>query len=206
MKHVIYTRCKYDTTEEVARRLKLSRRFTIPAMADQQDCEPVRWVWLCQPEHEQLIEDAVRSRYDGELRFNIRDKDDNIQTTLDSDDWIAPSWLAHIQSQYQPGTKPYIRYYHPWRYQISTGKWFKPARIASWTSMFYAVYNPTEEFRVYFRRHTQIRTSALLHVAAVPQEGFCALVIHDHNKCTVIKKGDIEIPAPKTFVDSRTTR
>lgn len=204
--HVIYTRCDYSSRAETLRRLRLSERFTIPAMASQEDIlfQP-KWVWLCKEEDRNQIRDSVRhAGYTGQLAFNERGRDEHIQSTLDSDDWVAPNWIKDIQSRYSTG-RCFIRYYHPWRYQISSGQWYKPGRIANWTSMFYSVYNPTSTVRVYFRRHTQIRTTSEVTVEPVKQEGFCALVIHDHNKCTTIKRGDIPIPAPPTFIDKGRT-
>lgn len=207
VKHVIYTRCDYISRAETSRRLRLSERFTIPAMASQKNIlSQPKWVWLCKPDDIDQIRRAVRSAgYAGELAFNERGANEQIQTTLDSDDWVASDWLCDIQSRYSSG-RTFIRYYHPWRYEMQTGQWYKPRRIASWTSMFYSVYNPTVACRVYFRRHTQIVSTKEVSVEPVKQEGFCALVIHDHNKCTTIKRGDIPIPTPPTFLDSGRTR
>ena len=117
MKHRVYTRCKYDTDQEVADRLKLTRRFTLPALLAQERHTPFGWVWLCQPRHSEMITASLREGgWKGEIAFNemkmtrhyennivtrlgfqVKTGDEDIQTALDSDDWVHPRWINQVQ-------------------------------------------------------------------------------------------------------------
>lgn len=221
MNHSVYTRCKYGTDEQVAARLELSKRFTIPAMVAQRDCVQPKWVWLCHPRHQEMIERALREAgWTGAIGFNemrvttyketqfiarlgilAKTGDEQMQTALDSDDWVHPEWVRGIQQHWRAGKKPFVVYWHPLRYRVSDGKWFRPRRLAKWCSMFYTVYNPTNQYHIYMASHNQLQTIKGLLVYPDAREGYTALVVHGDNLHTTIKPSDVEIRTPPAFID-----
>jgi glycosyltransferase involved in cell wall biosynthesis len=197
LKHTVYTRLKYDTDDAVLNRLALFRNITAPAMAAQVECRPVRWVFLCRDRHAAMIEQAVRAgRWKGELGFNNRDDTRDIQTTLDSDDWIAPNWLADVQRRYTGDDVTRILYWQPMRFELATGRWFKPKRPATWPSMFYSVYHPNDVIHVYATQHPKL-CDLPCPVDAADSECMVALTIHGRNVHTKLKGNEIRVPTPR---------
>lgn len=218
MKHTVYTRCKYGLDNQVRERLRLSLTTVIPCMVGQVGARPFKWTWLCFERHEEMIREALQQGgWTGEVGFNemkvtayrevdfsarlgirMRNGDEQIQTALDSDDLIHQHWIREIQRFYRPSKKPTIVYWHPHRFVLSTEKWYRPVKLASWPSMFYSIYNPTDSVHIYCKKHNQM---GLLGVPchADAREGFCALTLHTTNLHTTLKKTDREISAPEGF-------
>lgn len=199
--HGVYTRFTYDDEALLQRRLELARATVIPCMAAQEGAAPVRWVWFAHERHREAVERAVREGgYKGALDFGARDDSEAIQTTLDSDDWISPRWLAVVQKAAPPGELagalgPSIVYWNPLRHDLATGRWLRPARVPTWPSMFYAVYHPNDRVHVYATAHTRLeKLGAPVNLA--PEIDVVALVVHDSNVHTKLKGSERKICPP----------
>lgn len=203
IRHSVYTRLKYDTKEAVALRLHLLRLVTAPAMAAQIGCGPIRWVFLCHERHEKIIEEAARAGgWNGEVGFNTRDDSEDIQTTLDSDDWIRQDWLKDVQAQFVEGGVCRAIYWQPLRLHLATDQWYEPKRKASWPSMFYSIYHPTPDAHVYGTKHPTLAKLGI-PVSASPNDGMVALAIHGRNVHTKLKGSEVRIARPRSAKISR---
>lgn len=194
MIHTVYTRQHYVDDSTFAARMELARRTSIPAMleASAQAEHPVRWAWQVREPHEELLRRVLEEEgWTGELRAirHFAPFDDDVQSTLDSDDRITSSFLATIQDAYRPGA-PYILTWQPAKTDLHTGRFYHHRRRYSsrCPSPFYAVYNPTLSCRVYAKTHE--RMHELAPTALAPEAGAIA-VIHGANALARIDERDV---------------
>lgn len=205
MIHTVYTRQRWAEEEQTIERMRLARATTIPSMvrAAQAALRPVRWAWFSAArDHERIIDVVTRAGYPGPVVCLDTDgyvplfEEDDLQTTLDSDDKVASYFLKRVQGRWKPGTKPYIVSWQPIKERFEDGALFKHRMryAADRPSPFYTVYNPTARAHAYAKKHGH------MHLVGAPVEltterGAIA-VIHPDNTLMDLKSGDTPL-APK---------
>lgn len=198
MKHSVYTRQAYVDDERFYARMDLAKKTCIPAMiaAALRAQHPVRWVWWAFPRHHAHVRTVVRGYgWTGPLTVTSGDSwlaDDDIQTTLDSDDQVDAGFLQNVQDLHEPGA-PYLVSWQPVKLELATGQRYRMRMrySGSTPSMFYSIYNPTSDVRVYALTHT--RMSELCKSFLAPVEGSAFAVIHDGNHLMQIHREEREL-------------
>jgi hypothetical protein len=204
--HTVYTRQCYDDDKHFRARMELARRTCIPAMvAAAKNLKPdvvIAWAWRAHERHLEAIERIVR---DGgwthalEVLQHFGPGRDDIQSTLDSDDRIRPTFLYTIEASYftiQGYERPRLtelRSWQPIKQRLEDGACFRHRyryEEKGRVSPFYAIYNPTAEVHVYARSHGQMHQ--LLEPRWSREPGAIA-VIHGANRLMDLRASDTPI-------------
>lgn len=196
MRHTVYTQQHYADDGVFAARMELARRTSIPAMlhAAALTHHPVRWAWQVRERHEWLVRQVLEEEgWTGEI-MTIRGFapfGDDVQSTLDSDDRIEPGFLATVQGYYRPD-ETFIVTWQPVKQDLETGDFYRHRRryAATGPSMFYAVYNPTDQVRVYAKTHERMHWLAPTLLAT---DAGAIAVIHGANALATITEADIPL-------------
>lgn len=205
MIHTVYTRQRWADEKQTVERMSLARLTTIPSMvaAAKAALQPVRWAWFSHERDHELIKRIVsRAGYPGPILTLDVDgyvplfEEDDLQTTLDSDDKVTSYFLKRVQGRWKPGTKPYIVSWQPIKERLDDGFLFKHRMryATNRPSPFYTVYNPDARAHAYAKKHGH------MHLVGAPVEltterGAIA-VIHGENTLMDLKSGDTPL-APR---------
>jgi hypothetical protein len=206
MIHTVYTRQRWEHEETTIERMRLARATTIPSMvrAAKEAPHPVRWAWFTTERDQERVVDVVRrAGYPGPILTITTDgyvplyEEDDLQSTLDSDDKVASYFLKRIQSRWRGRrSSTYIVTWQPIKERFEDGALFnhRMRYAADKPSPFYTVYNPTEKCHAYRKKHGH------MHLCGAPVEllterGAIA-VIHGKNTLMDLKSGDTPL-APK---------
>lgn len=211
MIHTVYTRMRYEDEQQLLSRVELARATTIPSMvaAAKRAEYQVRWAWFAlERDHERIRSIVTGAGYPGEVITLDRGsegyvplyEEDNVQSTLDSDDKVAAYFLARVQRRWKPPVtppQPYIVTWQPIKERFQDGALFnhRMRYAATKPSPFYSVYNPTEKVHVYAKSHGHMHELGA-PVELVNERGAIA-VIHGGNALMDIKSGDTPLSPPR---------
>lgn len=206
MIHSMYTRQRYADEEELAYRMELAAKTSIPSMVDSAGLapHPVRWVWAVLERDKARVSDTLlEAGWQGSIVLQdswppAQLLDDHISSTLDSDDRVASFYLTKMQKRWKPGPT-FVVTWQPIKQRLEDGELFqhRMTYATNRPSPFYAVYNPSEECYVYARSHGQMHLcGAPVELARERIRGAIA-VIHDRNKLMDLRKGDTPLRRKK---------
>lgn len=206
MIHTVYTRQRWQDEDTMIERMKLARATTIPSMvrAAQAALEPVRWAWFVNPRDVELLVDVVtRAGYPGPILPIVEDgytplfEEDDLESTLDSDDKVASYFLKRVQGRWRGrDSSTYIVSWQPIKERFEDGALFnhRMRYAADKPSPFYTVYNPTAKCHAYRKKHGHMHRCGA-PVEHTNERGAIA-VIHGKNTLMDLKSGDTPL-APK---------
>ena len=208
--HTMYTRQRYDDDHEMRYRMELARETSIASMvaALKRALYPVRWRWAILPRHEELVRQTLlEAGWTGEFLPTEtwppeQLEDDDISSTLDSDDKVAPGFLRIIQRHWAPG-KPFIVTWQPVKERYSDGAIFEHRfkYTNDRPSPFYAIYNPTSRCYVYRKKHGHM--DQLGAPVTMSKERGAIAVIHGRNKLMDISSRDKQLTPTKSSTPRR---
>jgi hypothetical protein len=161
---------------------------------------PVRWIWAIAPEDADLVLSSLDAGgwTGGILLLSIMQgqREDTIQTALDSDDRIGPDFLTVVQSYWRPSSAPYLITWQPVKQDFHTGKLYRHSSRyrEDKPSPFYTVYNPDPSTQIYSRKHGEMHLAFPSRRTYLGHEGGAVAVIHSDNKLQKITPQDLPLP------------
>ncbi len=206
MKHVVITRLLYKEDDRLLKRLELYKKYCLDSLKKQTKTDFDIAV-LCNRDHSKIFKDM------GIIPFHFKDNWfgqkpkkywscfrgwDNvegldmydIQTSLDSDDFVAPNYLETIENTIDREAEGSLHvHFQPRFFNIATGEDLPQKKQYSEEtgSAFYSLYQPDKTNYVYCGHDSHLRIGKLMDKSILIKEGYCWIGVHDDNDSTRIR-------------------
>ncbi len=179
------TRFWYKDREEALERIKMTREITIPCMKAQTH-KDLGWAFIVNPRDKDLFEDIEIHGKKAILFFTLEEFHDyvvkhqvQVQTRLDSDDWIAPNYFKAIARALRKYKKrPIVVHFKVLKWEYPNGRIYerKKQYKKTLTSMFLTLAQDKVVHDVYVRSHN-LMAGFIKNVITLPT-GYCRWVMH----------------------------
>ena len=165
MKHILITRLWFDNRELLDKYLDVSLKTFIPALKSQ-TCKNFEFGLLIRDEHVDYVRKRIGIDFIAftggieQFREIVKKNSYDLQSRVDIDDWIAPTYIAEIQKIYKANKdkyKSFIIHAQPVRVDWVTKRLSEVAPYhEKRTSMFLTLYQRNIEHPVYCGTHGQM--------------------------------------------------
>ena len=199
MTHVVVTIMDYPDNSEFEKRIELYREMVLPRLLSQTD-RNFDIAVQCHPRHKERVKQlnrriiaftkkpSVGMKWPWLGKWNEVDGLDkyDIQTSVDSDDWVSKEFVAKIHEAIskQDLTKSLHISFQPELLNLETGQTKKMRTRYSPTSgsMFFSIYQPDKENYIYIGEHVHNEMQRYFSKSITLPEGDCWMCIHKENR------------------------
>lgn len=201
-KQVIITRLLYEDDNRFQKRLSLYKQYLLSSL-EKQTNKDFDVAALCNRKHAPVLRSiGVIPYFTREGNFGTRDKTwhikipwseiegldkYDIQSNIDSDDWVSGDYIQTIQELAQ-GDKSIHIHFQPLLVDIKTGlvKKMKSVYNENNGSAFCSLYQPNKDNYIYIGQDGHRRMQNYADKTIIIDEGRCFVGVHDDNDSTHI--------------------
>ena len=114
MKHIIFTRIRFDDKELMEKYLKITKDVLIPSLNSQKN-KNFEWILLVKQDDVEYLREQLDYPFTPVLSIDeyfeyVKNNQINIQTRHDCDDWMAPTYVANIHDAYNVNIKNHDKF------------------------------------------------------------------------------------------------
>lgn len=190
MKHILVTRCKFDSDEKFKLYFEQIKNYYIPSINSQTN-KSFEVALISNEEHFNIIRDLIDknivmkrfTNVKGDYRDYVINNNINIQTRHDCDDIMVDEYINHIQTLYNENKEKYdklILNFHPNKFLAKTKEEYKHQRdYRKVCSMFSTLIQKKVEYGVMDLMHDHLSriTKNIIYI----EKPYVKLVIHENN-------------------------
>ena len=187
MKHLLITRLKYTSLEELKHRVELTNKTLVPNLQNQTYKE-FTWALIINPEHKQYLSQSIKFPFidfpDFESCFSYIQKEEVlIQSSIDSDEMVSNFYVQLIQetAEKYKNQKALVIHFQVLKFFINHNvierRHFQYNQRT--VSMFYSIYQPKPVIPFYIDTHDKLAKYASQVICLPVGDAFW--VHHDDN-------------------------
>lgn len=204
MRHIMLTRCNFSDDDLFMKYFEVMKKHFIPSIKNQ-TCKKFKLFITTNNKDHPHHKDLIRKEFEDsgiDLDLGIKgfkqfvvEKKYNIQSRHDCDDYMAPNYIEKIQQLYNEKVEShdeFLIHAQPVKLDHNTDDEYMGMKYSDKApSMFLSLCQKHPNKNILQAMHGQF--SALVPTVFSMGTGYVKLVIHDNNKLSVIKKGDVKI-------------